>query len=98
MGDLGEIGYYLRIDGSTQQEKRIDSVFGISTSINARKETKGINANKEKIKQPLFQFRYDYESGRFVRELKENVYVDNAIKDPNFINGSFVTPNYVDLD
>ena len=96
MGELGEIGYYLRID-AIQPDKKIEQAIG-STSMTMRKDFKAINTNKEKIKQPLFQFRFDSECGRFVRELKEFIYIDNAIKDPNFVDGSFVTPNYLDFD
>lgn len=47
---------------------------------------------KERVKQPLFQFRYDGINGKYIRELKESLSVDNAVKDPSFINGYFTTP------
>ena len=47
----------------------------------------------EKVKQPLFQFRYDVEQGRYVREIKDNMFIDNANKDPNFVNGELVPVN-----
>lgn len=56
------------------------------------------NQQRDRVRQPLFQFRFDGDSGRFVRELKESLYIDNAIKDPNFVDGMFVTPNFLDLN
>ena len=37
----------------------------------------------------MFQFRFDNEYGRFVREMRESYFVDTVNKDPNFINGEF---------
>ncbi len=40
----------------------------------------------------MFQFRYDGLNGKFIREIKDNAQVDNATKDPNFLNGFITTP------
>lgn len=76
MGDLGEIGWYLKLENNVNNK-----------SIQNQRKDK----EKERIRQPLFQFRYDGQSGRFIRELKESLYVDNAIKNPHFINGRMMT-------
>ena len=34
--------------------------------------------------QPLFQFRFDDKTGKFIRELKDNLILDNANKNPLF--------------
>ena len=78
MGELGEIGWYLKLE-SISDKNRYNGAM--------RKEKE-----RERIRQPLFQFRYDGKSGKFIREMKENSSVDNATKDPNFINGYFTTP------
>jgi hypothetical protein len=80
MGELGEIGWYLKLE--LMQDK---SRFGGNVS-SQRKD-------KERIKQPLFQFRYDGKTGKYVREIKEHAGIDNALKDPNFLNGFFNDPN-----
>lgn len=73
MGELGEIGWYLKLEAVADKSK------------NLNKKDK----DKERIKQPLFQFRYNPHNGKFIRELKESLLVDNASKDPNFINGKW---------
>ncbi len=82
MGELGEIGWYLKLE-QVQDKNR----FG-----NQQKRDK----EREKVRQPLFQFRYDGKSGKYIRELKESMSVDNATKDPNFYTG-FQTPMDNDL-
>lgn len=54
----------------------------------------GPRAGRERVGQPLFQFRLDLNTGRFVRELKDSAGVENALKDPNFVNGQFKTHKY----
>jgi hypothetical protein len=76
MGELGEIGWYLKL------ELISDKARYLATSQRKDKE-------RERIKQPLFQFRYEGKTGKFVREIKEHAGIDNAIKDPNFLNGFF---------
>jgi len=44
-----------------------------------------------KVKQPLFQFRYNEKYGKFVREIKDNEGIDNACKDPMFFSGLIKT-------
>lgn len=46
--------------------------------------------NLETVKQPLFQFRYDERSGKFIRELRDNIFIDNAAKDPRYQDGFWV--------
>lgn len=82
MGELGEIGWYLKLEAA--QDK---------TRFNQQKRDK----EREKIKQPLFQFRYEHKTGKYIRELKDSLSVDNATKDPNFVNGVYQAPND-DLD
>lgn len=41
------------------------------------------------FRQPLFQFRYDIDSGKFIREIREADF-DNARRDPNFVNGRWM--------
>lgn len=77
MGELGEIGWYLKLEAVQDKNNRVQL-----------KERE-----RERIKQPLFQFRYEGKTGKFIREIKENASVDNAIKDPNFINGLFKNPH-----
>lgn len=74
MGDFGEIGWYLKLE----------SVNTHKISIGGKREKQ-----KERIRQPLFQFRYDPTTGTFIRELKEAIYIDNAAKNPNFVNGNW---------
>lgn len=76
MGDLGEIGWYLKLENQNANTKG-NSGF--------RKDKE-----KERVRQPLFQFRYDAFSGKFIRELKESLFTDTATKNPNFINGKWV--------
>jgi len=45
------------------------------------------------MKQPLFQFRYEGKTGKYIRELKDSLSVDNAVKDPNFVNGVYKSPD-----
>ena len=73
MGDLGEIGWYAKLEPVSDKAKT-----------NQRKDK-----DKERIKQPLFQFRYDANSGKYVREIKDNNFIDNASRDINFANGKF---------
>lgn len=73
MGELGEIGWYLKLESLTGSK---------ITGIGVRKERQ-----KDKLKQPLFQFRYEPQNGRFIRELRDNLFTDNACKNPNFVNG-----------
>ena len=42
---------------------------------------------------PLYQFRYEGKTGKYIRELKESIAVDNATKDPNFVNGMYQPPD-----
>ena len=77
MGELGEIGWYLRLESQSDKSRYNGG---------PRKEKE-----RERIRQPLFQFRYEGKSGKFIRELKESASVDNATKDPQFINGFFTT-------
>lgn len=81
MGELGEIGWYLKLDPSNDKKAL--------TSPNKKEK------EKERIRQPLFQFRYDPYDGKFIREIKENLSVDNATKDPNFVNGEWVNSNNI---
>lgn len=78
MGELGVIGHYLKLEAA--QEK------------NGRHPGQRKEKERERIKQPLFQFRYDGKSGKFIREIKDSASIDNATKDPNFVNGYFTTP------
>jgi len=59
MGELGVIAYYLKL------EPMVDKSSNRNNGIRKEKE-------RERIKQPLFQFRYDGYNGKFIRELKEN--------------------------
>ena len=71
MGDMGEIGWYVKLE-----------------TLNQAKHSKK-NKEKDKIKQPLFQFRFEERSGKFIREIKEKSSVDNAAKNPMFSNGEW---------
>lgn len=73
MAAMGEIGQYVKLE--TIMEKQKKAYGGV------------VKKEKEKLRQPLFQFRYDSEKGRFIREVKENLGIDNAVKDPNYNNG-----------
>ena len=77
MGELGEVGWYLKLENVQDRVRMVG---------NTNKKDK----DKERIKQPLFQFRYDPVLGKFIRELRETLYADNAIKNPSFINGKFM--------
>lgn len=79
MGELGEIGWYLKLE--LMQDK---SRFG-GGAPQLRKDKE-----RERIRQPLFQFRYEGKTGKYVREIKEHAGIDNALKDPNFLNGFFI--------
>jgi hypothetical protein len=70
---------------TTARRHRIKPVLQYSQLSKREKE-------RERIKQPLFQFRYEGKTGKFIREIKDNASVDNATKDPNFLNGFFTTP------
>lgn len=98
MGDLGEIGWYLRIDYLSEQslKRQPDSIPLSPIPISPYKRELKPTYSRDKMKQPLFQFRFDNDTGRFVRELRENIFVDNATKDPNFVNG-YYTGNYLDF-
>ena len=74
MGELGEIGWYLKLEAVQDKNRGSEQ----------RKERE-----RERIKQPLFQFRYEGKTRKFIREIKDNASVDNATKDPNFVNGFF---------
>ena len=76
MGEMGEIGWYLKLENTATNK----------VNQNLRKDKE-----KERIKQPLFQFRFDGYTGKFVRELKESPYIDNATKNPNFVNGRWTS-------
>jgi hypothetical protein len=79
MGELGVIGYYLKLEHLSEK--------GTRNPGGQRKEKE-----RERIKQPLFQFRYDGKNGKFIREIKDSSSnFDNALKDPNFVNGYFTT-------
>ena len=75
MGEVGEIGWHLKLESLADK--------------NGKGQGQRKEKEKERIKQPLFQFRYDQKTGRFIREIKENPFIDNACKDPNFVNGQF---------
>jgi hypothetical protein len=78
MGDLGEVGWYLKLE-SVQERQRVGN--------NANKKDK----DKERIRQPLFQFRYDSVLGKFIREIRDSPYIDTSVKNPNFVNGKFLS-------
>lgn len=42
---------------------------------------------KEKIKVPLFQFRYDLDEGRYIREIKDSFLSEDGGKNRDFLNG-----------
>ncbi len=83
MGELGEIGWYLKLE--LAQEK-------------TRQGQQRKDREKERIRQPLFQFRYEGKTGKFIREIKENASVDNAVKDPNFLTGFFTPQEDIIID
>ncbi len=78
----GEVGYYLQLE-PIADIKKMNTV-----AVNLKKEN-------ERMKQPLFQFRYETTTGKFVREIKDSIEVDNAKKDPNFVNGKWVANSFV---
>lgn len=53
----------------------------------AGKQTVKRNRDRDIIKQPLFQFRFEDRTGKFVREIKEKTSDENASKNPLFQNG-----------
>ena len=57
MGSLGEIGHYIRLDALRSE----------MLGANQKREERGNHS----MKSPLFQFRFDYYSGRFIREVKD---------------------------
>ena len=79
MGELGEIGWYLRLD--TVPDKPLEMKSSSMSPIN-----KIDKLMKERVMQPLFQFRFDSVTGRFVREMRESLIMDTAIKDFKFAN------------
>mmetsp|Transcript_29897 Transcript_29897/g.29065 ORF Transcript_29897/g.29065 Transcript_29897/m.29065 type:complete len:405 (+) Transcript_29897:1690-2904(+) len=80
MGDFGEIGWYLKLDQLMDRQKVQNSLMKPSL----------MSKDREKVKQPLFQFRYDPDQGRFIREVKDKIYMDTSTKDPNFRNGNWM--------
>ena len=73
MGELGEIGWYIKLEE-------------INDKNSMKKNMTKHQSNKIKIKQPLFQFRYEAVEGKFIREIRTSL-IDNSAKDPNFVNG-----------
>ena len=71
MSDLGEIGWYLKLENIDAQKQIMNQKQG--------------GKEKERLRQPLFQFRFNPFNGKFIREIKENFAVDNAAKDLNYL-------------
>jgi len=72
--EFGEVGYYLKLE-HLQDKKQ---------AMTTRKEN-----HRDKVKQPLFQFRFDIEQGKFVRELRGQGQPD-ARQDPSYLSGNWV--------
>ena len=67
MGSLNEIGHFIRLDIAKSEQAQYFNQQKVQSQIPKQAPTKG----KEFVRQPLFQFRFDFFSGRFIREIRD---------------------------
>lgn len=80
MNEIEEVGYLVKIQRAGAEKDK----FGKTQRVGG-----GDKDIKNKIKQPLFQFRFDIYSGKFIRELKDTNAPYDLNKNPQFSQGRY---------